>query len=354
MFKGFDFQVVVRATIEGSSPGKIWVDDPVNPECGFMAATEGWFLAGNPTNNEFNQGLKNLVHNMILRGEFFSPVNPEFLSYLFFHLDSDEWKTTFPDVFDIRPPLPTHRIHFTCKKVLLDWKSKIPEDYRLLQVDSTLDVDSLEFPEDIREWVEHSLDDQVKRGFGKCLVHGDKVVVWINSDCASGEECEIGIITTEDYRLKGLGALTAAAAVEHCLTSGYSSVGWHCEDHNHGSIGVAQKVGFVKERDYVHYICMFDEAVHYAEKGMRHFFDKEHDDAITEFERAFKIGEVPVWSYLLVARSYATKNEVGLAIKNLEQALSLGWKNWDRVINSEEMQSIGSADEFKAFVKRVD
>ena len=72
LFQGFDFQVIVRATIEGTSPGKIWVDDTLNPERGFMANTEGWFLAGNPNKSEFNQGLKELVHNMILRGDFYS------------------------------------------------------------------------------------------------------------------------------------------------------------------------------------------------------------------------------------------------------------------------------------------
>ncbi|MHA1961919.1 MAG: GNAT family N-acetyltransferase, partial [Candidatus Thorarchaeota archaeon] len=211
----FDYQVVVRAVIEGSSPGKVWVDDPVQPNSGFMATTEGWFLAGDPNKDEFNQNLKHLIQDMILRGKFYSPVNPQFLNYLFFHIDTDKWKKQFPNIFDIRPPLPTHRIHFVCNEVVLEWKDNIPEGYRLLQVDSTLDIDSLEFPEDIMEWVEYSLDEQKKRGFGKCLVHGNKVVVWVNSDCASGEECEIGIITTEDYRLKGLGALTTAAAVEH-------------------------------------------------------------------------------------------------------------------------------------------
>jgi hypothetical protein len=169
LFKGFDYQVVVRAVIEGSSPGRIWVDDPIQPNCGLMATTEGWFLAGDPNKDDFNQGLKYLVQDMILRGNFYSPVNPQFLSYLFFHIDSEKWKNKFPDIFDIRPPLPTQRIHFICNNVILEWKDNIPEGYRLLQVDSTLDVDTLEFPEDIMDWVEYSLDEQNKRGFGKCL-----------------------------------------------------------------------------------------------------------------------------------------------------------------------------------------
>ncbi|MHA1935577.1 MAG: GNAT family N-acetyltransferase [Candidatus Thorarchaeota archaeon] len=353
MFKRFDYQVVVRAVIEGSSPGKVWVDNPVQPDSGFMATTEGWFLAGDSNNDEFNQGLKRLVQDMILKNDFYSPVNPQFLSYLFFHIDSEKWKTRFPDIFDIRPPLPTNRIHFTCNEVILDWKDNIPEDYRLLQVDSAFDVDSLEFPEDVREWVEYSLDEQKKRGFGKCLVHGNKVVVWVNSDCASGKECEIGIFTTEDYRLEGLGALTTAAAVEHCFSSGYSNVGWHCEDHNFGSIALAKKVGFVKERDYAHYICMFDEGEHLVEKGMRHFYEKEHEDAIAEFERAFEIGEVPIWSYLLAARSFATKNEIGPVVKYLERAKNLGWENWDPVVNSEELLLVKDDKDFIEFIKRV-
>ncbi|MHA2140162.1 MAG: GNAT family N-acetyltransferase [Candidatus Thorarchaeota archaeon] len=353
LFKGFDYQVVVRAVIEGSSPGKIWVNDATQPSSGFMATTEGWFLAGDPSNDGFNQGLKDLVHDMILKRTFYSPMNTEFLNYLFFHIDSDNWKTEFPNIFSIRPPLPTHRIHFTCTRVILDWQNGIPEGYRLLQVDSTFDADSLEFPDDIEERVKHQLKDQMARGFGKCLVHGSKVVVWIHSDCASGEDCEIGIITTEEYRLKGLGALTAAATVDHCLSIGFSNIGWHCEDHNYGSIGVAEKVGFIKERAYVHYICMFDEAEHLVEKGMRHFYDKEYEDAIVEFERAFSTGEVPVWSYLLAARSYATMNDLEPVIKHLKNAHDLGWENWEPVFNSEELLLVQDNREFKEFKERA-
>ncbi|MFW9835368.1 MAG: GNAT family N-acetyltransferase [Candidatus Thorarchaeota archaeon] len=354
MFRPFDFQVVVRAVIEHTSPGKIWVDDKAQPQSGFMATTEGWFLVGSPDNYGFNQGLRNLVHDMILKSKFYSPVNPEFLRYLFFHIDSDEWKAHFPEIFDIRPPQPTYRIHFTCTDVVLDWRDKIPKGYRLLQVDSKFDAASLEFPEDIREWVEHSLDDQMKRGFGKCLVHGNKVVVWINSDCASGDECEIGIITTEDYRLKGLGSLTAAATVDHCLSSGFTSVGWHCEDHNFGSIATARKVGFVKERDYVHYICMFNEAEHHAETGMRHFFDRAYDEAIASFERGFAIREgVPVWSYILAARCYAAKNDARNAVKHLELAYDSGWKNWITVIESNELKLIEDSDIFRDFIQKL-
>jgi len=316
-----------------------------------MATTEGWFLAGNSENSEFNLGLQNLVHDMILKGEFYSPVNPEFLEELFFHIDSDDWKLKFPLIFDIRPPLPTHRNHFICDRVSLEWQGKIPEGYTLHTVDSTLDIDSLHFPKDIRQWVSHSLHDQIKRGFGMCLKHGKKVVVWINADCASGTECEIGIITTQDYRMRGLGALTAAAAVDNCFSIGYSKVGWHCENHNYGSIAVALKVGFVKERDYSHYICMFDEAVHLAETAVHYFFDREYEEAIDYFEHAFAMKELSSWFYMLAARAYAVRNDIDSVVKYLKRAKSLGWNNWDNVINSKQIQPILDSEPLKDFFR---
>ena len=128
-----------------------------------MASSEGWFLAGYPDNDKFNEGLKNLVHDMILRGDYYHSVNTEFLNRLLFLIDSEKWKDRFQDIFDIRPPLPVQRVHYTCNQVNLDWEHKFPEGYRFLNLDSTLDVDSLEFPEDIREWNEFNLDDQIKK-----------------------------------------------------------------------------------------------------------------------------------------------------------------------------------------------
>ncbi len=325
LFRGFDYQIVVRAVIEGTALGKIWVDDPLEPKSGFMATSEGWFLAGNPDNDIFNQGLKDLVSRMILKRDFYSPVNPAFLAELFFHIDSDSWKRRFSDIFDIRPPLPSKRMHFTCSNVILDWSKRIPEGYTLHQVDSSFDADRYDFPSDVNQWIGESLEVQKDRGYGKCLVHGNKVVVWINSDGASGDECEIGIFTTKDYRLKGLGSATAAATVEHCLTSGYSLVGWHCDDINQGSIGVAKKVGFVKERDYVHYICMFEEAAHFAETGLRFYWDKQYDEAILEFEKGFKAGTPPIWSYVLAARSYDALGNDEMVEHYMTIAKERGW-----------------------------
>jgi RimJ/RimL family protein N-acetyltransferase len=243
-------------------------------------------------------------------------------------------------IFDIRPPQPSYRIHFICSKVNLEWRSLIPDGYRLVQVNSSFNPDEYEIPDDITEWMSNSLEEQKGRGFGKCLVHGKRIVVWINADCASGTDCEIGITTTKDYRKRGLGAATAAATVEDCLSSGFSMVGWHADTINHGSIATAKKIGFVKERDYVHYICMFDEATHYAETALRLFFDGKYEKSIVEFNNAFRLGEVAVWFYPLAARAHGALGESEKTKELLIHAKSKGWSNWDSIRKCDELKDL--------------
>ena len=353
LFEGFNYQVVVRAVVEGTSPGKIWVNDVSNPTSGFMATTEGWFLAGAPENEEFNKNLRMLVHDMILNGKYYSPVNPDFLHELFFHIDSERWKTKFSYIFDIRPPLPSYRMHFVCRKVVLDWHKMIPTDYQIISVDSDFDIGLFECPPDVQEWISHSLEDQKKRGFGKCLIHGNKIVVWVNADCASKNECEIGIITTDDYRRKGLGSITAAATVDSCLSKGYSLIGWHCDNHNYGSIAVAEKVGFEKERDYVHYICMFDEAVHFAETGRRQFYSAKYDEAISSFNEAFRLGNASSWAYILTGRSYIGLGRHADASDYFLKAKSNGWSDWSWLLRNEEIKSKYTTEEWNDLLSKL-
>ncbi len=93
-----------------------------------------------------------------------------------------------------------------------------------------------------------------ERGFGFCTLHGNKVVSWSLTDCVSGSACEIGIRTHPEYRRRGLATITAAATVDYALSHGYSQVGWHTNIENYESIGVAEKVGLKKTREYIwHY-----------------------------------------------------------------------------------------------------
>lgn len=261
LFDGYDYQVSVSSFLDGSLTGKLYLDDLDSPRSGLMLNPEGTFIAGDPGNREFNIWLSGFMEDIIQTRVH--PMESD-ADDLWFYIDNPGWVDSFPDIFVSRPPFKVGRHHYS-----IDLPSRglgsIPEGYSINRVDSDLDVDSLNFPVDVWEWVEDSLDEYLERGFGAALTHGGNVVSWSNADCSSGDRCEIGIITTDSLRRKGFGSLTVLAALDYCYELGFREVGWHCEAHNHGSIGTALKVGFTKRTDYYAWVCKFEKETHEKE-----------------------------------------------------------------------------------------
>jgi hypothetical protein len=79
---------------------------------------------------------------------------------------------------------------------------------------------------------------------------GETIASCCIADCVIDDKCELGISTDIQYRRRGLATLVVAAAVDHCLATGISNIGWHCLQSNRGSIAVAEKVGFQKTTAY--------------------------------------------------------------------------------------------------------
>jgi RimJ/RimL family protein N-acetyltransferase len=141
--------------------------------------------------------------------------------------------------------------------VKYDWSASLPDGstvHRITQ--ALLNRAKLEIPDHLQVWMAYNWGSTtafLERGFGSVTIENDQVVSWSLADCVSGDACEIGIRTAEAFRRRGLATITAAAVVEYALSNGFSKVGWHCPEDNHGSIGTAEKVGFERKRDYTMY-----------------------------------------------------------------------------------------------------
>ena len=233
----------------------------------------------------------------------------------------------------------------------------IPEGYEVHRVDwNLINNAEINIPKHMTGWMNTnwgSIEAFIKNGFGFCTIHESEVVSWSICDCVSGNQCEIGIRTAPDYRRQGLATITAAAAVDFGLSKGYTQVGWHTDEHNYGSIGVAESVGFVKERDYVQYACLFDEAVHIAEIGMRMFQDGYYEDAIKQLNKAEKLGELPGWTFYLKARSYALLGNYDEAIECMKMSASKGYSNIEYVLNCDDLKCLHGNPEWANIVKSI-
>jgi RimJ/RimL family protein N-acetyltransferase len=286
-----------------------------------------------------------------------------------FHPDS--WKEKMSIIFQGRVPLTTARRHYVCTELkVAHWRDHVPKEFQVHRIDERLlRTPHLEIPEHVAGWLKTnwgSIPDFMKKGFGFCTLHNKRIVSWSIADCISGNACEIGIHTREDYRRQGLATLTAAATVDHALSSGFKHVGWHCDEYNFGSIGVAEKVGFKLERKYIQYYACASAAHHLEEIAHVHFRAKRYKEAIESYEKFFATPpeELPRWLrkilpqelgtlYFRVAYAKAAIGEDNGALKYLEKAVDNGWFYMDFLMSCKEFESMHGTSAWNSILKKI-
>lgn len=167
--------------------------------------------------------------------------------------NTEEWKNKIEKVYDGRYE-KFNRYSFIKDAKYLDYNyiksliSKLPAEYELRKIDE--EITKTEFfikhSDDFTEQFE-STDDFLKRGFGYCILHGEKAVCCATSYSIYDGGIEIEIDTDREYRRKGLATVASAALIIDCLDKGvYPS--WDAA--NLTSIALAQKLGYVMDKAY--------------------------------------------------------------------------------------------------------
>lgn len=367
LFDKLQWNLITKAVIEGTSPGRIYADTVENPKSAFMYTVEGYYLAGNHNNNEFNRSLNKLIFERLFTGD--TARKDETDIAIGFHPDA--WKEKMPTIFKGRIPLTTARRHYICTELNDNlWKDHIPQGFQIQQIDQKLlQTPQLEIPEHLTEWMKTnwgSISDFMKEGFGFCTLRGKQIVSWSIADCISGNTCEIGIHTHEHYRRQGLATLTVTAAVDYALSNGFTQVGWHCDEYNVGSIGVAEKAGFKLERKYIQYYACANEVHHLEETAQFYFRAKRYREAIESYEKFFATPQekLPEWfrevlphelgvHYFRVALSKAAIGENRGSIEYLEKAVDNGWLYIDFLKSRKEFDSLHGTPAWNNILRKI-
>ncbi len=317
LFREKDYQLIIIAVLNQSSPGEIYVDDVQCPTTAFMMSPEGNFLVGNHQNAAFNAHLKHLLVDKM--GE---------AGHIEIQYAPDVWANSVTTLFQIEAPLIFTASYFTLNDLTLSWQTTLPSKWTLCTVDQAFlnrnDIENIEIIKNkiAENWV--SRETFFEQGFGLCLLHDKRVVSECLADCVSGTRCEIGISTDPHYQRQGLATLTVAATVAHCQARGLTSIGWHCADSNLGSIKTAEKVGFVKQRTYPIYELIPDQFRNLCANGAYRVFQERWDDAVAAFEMAFSLQDPPARYFYLAAVAHAMIGNYKCARRYLERALTSG------------------------------
>ncbi len=367
LFAELEWNLITSAVIEGTSPGRVYVDQVKKPRTAFMCTVEGYYLAGYDRNDAFNTSLNRLIFEKFFAEDTIRKDETDVA--IGFHPDS--WRDKMPIIFHGRMPLTTARRHYVCTELKAEhWKDQAPIGFQVQRIDEhLLQTSRLEIPEHLTGWMKTnwgSIDSFLHKGFGFCTLGDTQVVSWSVADCISGDACEVGIHTHENYRRQGLATITAAATVDYALSNGFQYVGWHCDEYNLPSIKTAEKVGFKLERKYTQFYACSNEAHHLEETAQTHFRAGRYNEAIESYEKFFTtpLEQLPDWlrealprelgvHYFRLASSKAFIGDKSGAMEYLQKAVDNGWLYIDFLQGRKEFESVHGTPKWNHILKKI-
>lgn len=246
---------LVYAVIEGTLPGKVFVDDPRAPRSLLVANLTGfWFAFGEPT-------------------ETFFDFIPELLNV---HLNDEPtalfatsraWETALDRRFAHK--FARTGFHFAPQPGAPppNLAARLPSALRLVPLDPTLaarlGADGMD-PWIVRIWGGPAAFGE--RVFGWAVVDGERLLSFCTACGLGGGEAEIEIGTARTFEGRGLATVVGAAFITEALERGLTPA-WTCDTRNIGSLAVARKLGFVASETVAGYALQKPPTVGFAAKA---------------------------------------------------------------------------------------
>ncbi len=249
--EGPEFDLLLSAIQEGNSPAQIWTDD--KPNCGSVflwdKANNVFYLIGDEDDSRFNDDLAGLLERKVI-----PDLRLKHRMEFRLRTTSEAWTSQLPSIFRKADLKEGRYVFFSFEgQVKLNWEGKIPAGFELELIDEDFLFDSgyenIEFVKSEVRQMWPSINRFIECGFGFSLVTSGKVVSWCTSEYMSKDKCGIGIETLGEYQNRGLATIAASAFVEQSLQRSIKPH-WDCDVENLASRRVAEKVGFVEERNY--------------------------------------------------------------------------------------------------------
>lgn len=371
LFEGLTYKLVTTAVIEGTAPGRIYVEDVVDPRTAFLwGKGHEFYLVGRENNDDFNSS----VSSLLLEDIFPEAMRAGRVAYVF-RYPADAWERAISDVIlKDRHPIKEYRRLFTFKGPRVDWKGRISAGSCMKRVDENLlernDLENVTRVADEIHSQSISIDDFIRRLFGFCLLHEDTIVSWCLAEYLSGGNCGVGIETDESYRNRGVATLTASAFVDYCVANGITPY-WDCWDSNLPSAAVAEKVGFEMAARYAVYFGWFNEVDNLIVNGNVSLGRKEFGEAAEWYERAFEIAEAGAgdspdsrlftdkgsragWYYYNAACAWASAGDSDAALRNLGKAIDKGWRDIERAKGDERSRRLRETEGWQELISRLE
>lgn len=342
-----EFQPLAAAVIHGLQPGSIYVDDLDSPQAGLINVWGNWcFLAGEPHEGFITDLNAALFDRSVIDSE---------APFLLFTIDEAVWGEHLAAVFHPRHPIPMLRRHYTAKRITYDWRASIPNGYQITPMSLEL-LERPELPDEVRETLERwqSSTHPDFRDCGFVAVYDEKIAAWATVDGVTNGAGDVGLVTQETHRRKGLAAATSAAAMEQALANGTKVLHWTCAENNLGSIRTAEKLGLTLQRSYRLFFFEYDELWDLIQYAGHLINAGEHQHGLELCTRALGISSDPPQPLLIyTARAQAVLGMQDEALTTLRQLVKAGWKDAAFLENDPRFETLHDSAGWQAILTNL-
>ncbi len=230
--------VLLRGAAEGAI-GRVWVPEADPASCCLVVVGDIAYLLGLPPKGEGALDLKGQIFESAAEA-FLYPQNEMWADWL---------EERFPGLLRTvsRYALKKDEHHFDMEK-LRGYVASVPKGIRVKRIDRRLYHLAMK-----EEWSRplcanfENADHFMEYGFGYVALNGRELVAGCSCYGVSEGMMEIEVDTRRDWRRRGLAMACSAAFLLECLEKGLTP-NWDAV--NLQSVGLAEKLGYVFEKEY--------------------------------------------------------------------------------------------------------
>ena len=230
------------AVVEGKQPGRIYVDNNLEPRSCLITCRSGKYLvAGETSNTSFNEFLSDFLSD---RGNH--------SNYFDLYSSSNDWIVKLDEILgDNAAKLSRQLFQWDHSELsqISAWSEMVSEGFELKRMDSAL------FEKYARE-MDSSYNDLwetpsnfVSKGFGFCILKDNEFVSVCNTYYVRNGFAEIDIVTKDEFRRQGLALVTCSEFIKYCVMNNIKPI-WDCDNGNESSKKLALKLGFRSVETY--------------------------------------------------------------------------------------------------------
>lgn len=224
------------SVVEGKQPGRIFIDNNINPTCCLIVSNSGKYLvAGDAKNIIFNGFLLEYLSKHDNHNHYYDLYN-----------SSNEWIEKIDEILSDNAVRLNRNLYQWDKSKLssiINWSIRLPESYELRKLDEYLFEKYVNEMDSSYSQLWESASRFIQNGFGFCILKDGEFISICNTYYVKQGFAEIDIVTKKEYRSQGFATIVCSAFIKFCVEDGIMPL-WDCDAGNESSKKLAEKLGF--------------------------------------------------------------------------------------------------------------